>query len=333
MKVIIETGIPFAWAHGGTTTLVQEVDAGLRRQGIEVEFCRWWDEDQRADVYLGFGPITHRHLFAKKQGMAIVNYMFLDSFTNRNAFELFVRWAVIAAALNVSRDVVTGLGWNYARIADATIYPSQADALLGKNLFGAPLTRAHVILHGVSQAFLTAGITATHAGDYLVSVSTIHPRKNTVLLARLALASRTPIVFVGKPYEDGDPYFHEFMQLVDGKYVRYKGFVTEEQKIDLLCNARGFVLLSRQESGCIAVLEAYATGCRVLLPNRRWATPLYAGHASFCSINCFATATRQLHRFYEVEPNLPVFPVKTWDAVALEYARVLKSVLPASRAR
>lgn len=327
MKVIIEADIPFAWAHGGLTTLVREIHNGLKQCGLEVDYCRWWDENQWADVYLGFGPLTPRHQFAKQRGMAIVNYVFLDSFSRRNAADLWLRALVIATALKFGRNVVAGLGWNYAEIADASIYPSQADACLARDLFGAPLSRGHVILHGVPPSFLAAGLTAPHDGEYLLTASTIHPRKNSLLLARLAIASKTPVVFVGKPYDESASYFREFLGLVDGKYVGYEGFVTEERKIELLSHARGFVLLSQQESGCIAVLEAFATGCQVLLSDLRWANPLYAGHASFCSPRSLAQAARQLRSFYDQPVVLPLFPVQSWDSVAREYAQVLRSVV------
>jgi glycosyltransferase involved in cell wall biosynthesis len=296
--------------------------AGLRAQGVAVDYCRWWDEQQQADVYLGFGPITLRHTYAKQRGMAVVNYVFLDSFTRRRQLDLLLRGLVIKTSLRLARNVVAGLGWDYPRIADASIYPSAADARLARQLFGAPLERARVILHGVDSACLTARATASHDQPFLLSAGTIHPRKNSVLLARLARASQTPVCFIGKPYAEDDPYFRQFLQLVDGRSVRYEGFVSEARKIKLLQQARGFVLLSRQESGCIAVLEAFATGCPVLLPCYRWANPLYAGHAIFCRLSRLGEAAAQLRAFFEAPPPQRPFPVQSWEDVAGAYARV-----------
>jgi glycosyltransferase involved in cell wall biosynthesis len=327
MKVIVDAQIPFAWAHGGMTILVQEVVAGLRARGVDVDYCRWWDQEQKSDIYLGFGPLTLKHTYARQKGIAVVNYMFLDSFTRRNQIDLWLRAAVIRASLRLARNFVAGLGWDYARIADASVYPSDADAQLARQLFGAPLNRARVILHGVAPAYLAARQGACHDQDYLLSVSTIHPRKNSLLLARLARASRTPVRFVGKPYAENDPYFREFLQLVDGKYVCYEGFIEEERKIELLRNARGFVLFSQQESGCIAVLEAFATGCPVLLPKSRWANPLYAGHATLCSLTRIGQAAAQLRAFYDAPPVRSPFPVQSWPEVAGAYANVCEEVL------
>ncbi|MCH7632007.1 MAG: glycosyltransferase, partial [Planctomycetes bacterium] len=51
------------------------------------------------------------------------------------------------------------------------------------------------------------------------------------------------------------------------------GYVDEQEKIDTVKNARGFILLSSAESGCIAVLEAFAMGRPAFLPDLDFSQP------------------------------------------------------------
>src|SRR2546430_777095 len=112
-------------------------------------------------------------------------------------------------------------------------------------------------------------------GEFLISIATITSRKNTVLLARAAQLAQVPIVFLGKPLDERDPYFHEFKRMVDGRFVRYPGFVSREEKHRLIRQARGFALLSQFESGCIALYEAAAAGLPLFLAQLPWAARVY----------------------------------------------------------
>ena len=52
VKILIDQQLPFLFAHGGANTQVMQTFLALQRQGVEVEFLRWWDEGQRADLIL-----------------------------------------------------------------------------------------------------------------------------------------------------------------------------------------------------------------------------------------------------------------------------------------
>ena len=208
-------------------------------------------------------------------------------------------------------------------LCDAYIFPTQYDATVGRMLFGTRPEASHIIMHGVSDAYLHRP--ELTRGSYLISTGTIHKRKNTLLLAEAARKANTPIIFVGRPYSH-DQYFKKFLSLVDGTFVQYKGYVTEQEKIDLLQHARGFVSLSLSESGCIAVLEALALNAPVFLPDLGWARGAYHDYASFGTVKNKRKLIKQLKAFYESPKQYPQYPVRSWSEVAKEYLRVLDSV-------
>src|SRR5262249_22789403 len=138
-------------------------------------------------------------------------------------------------------------------------------------------------------------------GDYLISVATIAPRKNSVLVARSARIAQVSVLFLGKPYNEDDPYFKEFTELVDGRLIRYTGFVSRDEKHRLLRGARGFVHMSQYESGCIALYEAAAAGLPLLLPTLPWATGVYqhARDKQFVPIKSPQFLAAKLRKFYD----------------------------------
>ncbi|MBI4396549.1 MAG: glycosyltransferase family 4 protein [Elusimicrobia bacterium] len=325
MKVLFNVEHPAAWAHGGAQVLVENLMKHLPELGVDVEPVRWWDAEQKGDVLSLFcNPRAAVH-YAKRKGLKIVNYVFLDSYSSKTSLGLFARKTFIRGFRTAFDYYATELGWNYPRISDAYVYPSLGDKRLGNYLFGAELERSHVILHGVDDRYFAAA-SGAHDSSHLISVGTIHPRKNTVLLAEMAKELGVPILFIGKPYFEDD-YFRRFKSLVDGKYVLYKGFVEEDEKIDLLSKARGFVLLSLSESGCIAAMEALAAGCPAFLSDLHWAREVYDGTCVFGPLNDRAELKRRLREFFTSPKKLKTFPVSTWKETAGKYLKVYQEVL------
>jgi glycosyltransferase involved in cell wall biosynthesis len=167
--------------------------------------------------------------------------------------------------------------------------------------------------------------------EYLVCLATIHPRKNSVLLAQAAHLAGVPLVFLGKAYAEDDPYFLEFKQCVDGKLVRHAGFHVGEEKNRWLRGARGFVLLSQYESGSVAVYEAAAAGLPLLLSDLPWANKVYrqARNTSFVALSSagkIAPALRAFHAQAHRQPGT-TFPVLTWRQVAERYLEVYHKML------
>lgn len=333
MKVVVWHNLPFSLAHGGFETLTHHVMEGLRELGVEVEPEKWWETNQTGDILQCFGRPTDTYIeLAKAKGYRVSMLDVLDNTASRSSSALWSQKQLTKMVRGLLPGFTNRMGWKAYEKADALqfILPRERD--IAQYLFGAPLHRMHVIPHGLSQGTITElNRPAERSEDYLISAATIDGRKNTVLLAQAAKLAKVPVVFIGKPYSENDPYFKRFLSEVDGCYVRYDGFVSENDKYRLFRHARGFTLLSHYESGCIAVYEAAAAGLPMLLSNTPWATTSYpvTRDIVFTNIETPDVVARELTDFHaraRRKPD-PIFPVMNWRDVAGQYLAIYESIL------
>jgi glycosyltransferase involved in cell wall biosynthesis len=325
--------VPFFLAHGGSQILVEAVMRELGGLGVEVEPARWWDENQKGDVihYFNRPPPTNVDL-ARQKGFKVVMTELLDQTASRGRAQLLAQrsFTKLARAL-LPPGLLLRTGWEVYGQLDAMVYAVEHEWEVAQYLFGARPDRGCIIPHGLEEEALRQLALPQKQEDYLVSVATIHPRKNTVVLAQAAQRARTPVVFLGKPYAGDDPYFLEFKKWVDGKIVRYPGFVSTEEKWRYLRGARGFALLSQFESGCIAVYEAAAAGLPLLLSDLPWASKVYANARAvkFIRLRSVTDIAADLGSFYALAHRQPgtTFPLLTWRQVAEKYANVYQRIL------
>jgi glycosyltransferase involved in cell wall biosynthesis len=335
MKVLFSHGLPFFLAHGGTQTFVESLMRELPALGVEVEPERWWDETQLGDIIHFIGrpsSIVHIRL-AKEKGFKVVLTEFLDQPASRDRLTLFAQRLCIRVARKILGGFAARLAWDAYREFDAMVYSVPHEWETAKYLFNANPDRGFVIPHGIEPSALASLRQPADESDYLISVATITPRKNTHLLAAAAKLARTPVVFVGKPYADDDPYFRRFTAMVDDQYVRYAGFVSDEQKYAYLRRARGFALLSRFESGCIAIYEAAAAGLPLFLSDLPWASKVYgtAKNSRFVTPSTPEHVAKKLLGFYNSAHRLAetTFPLLTWQEVGKRYRAIYERILAA----
>ena len=326
MKILLSHSLPFALAHGGTQTVINELMREYREQGVDADYERWWLDEQPCDVLHTFGrPSTINIQLARKKGIKTVMTEYLDQVSSRPAWYRFLQGNAVRVLGRVSGGGMDRLGWDVYKTLDALVYTTQYEWRVAQSVFGATPDRGHIIPHGLTPAALSALSAPTESGDYLVCVSTIAPRKNSVLLAEAARAARVPVHFMGKPYAE-DAYFRRFLELVDSTYVHYHGFVSEEEKYKRLTRARGFVLLSQFESGCVAVYEAAAAGLPLLLPALPWAQTGYpeAEDLTFLRLGGVQQTAHVLAEFHARSQRRAemTFPVSSWADVARQYLDV-----------
>ncbi len=332
MKVLFSHFLPFFLAHGGSQTLIEELMRGLTALGVEVEPERWWDENQKGDIiHYVARPMLSHVTHAKEKGFKTVLTDLLDGTSNRSRCELLAQRAAIKLIQRFAPGMMYRVAWDVYKEVDAMVFAVSHEFEVAKYLFDAAPDCGQIIPWGMPPEALAALAQPQPEEDYLLSIATIAPRKNSVALARAAREAEVPVVFTGKPYSDQDFYFREFKSLVDGKFVRYAGFVSEEEKRKLLRGARGFVLLSRLESGCIAVYEAAAAGLPLLLSDRPWARYGYPGAdpIHFVRLGSQSAAVKALREFYPTAHRLnrTTFPILTWQQVAEKYLAIYRRLL------
>jgi glycosyltransferase involved in cell wall biosynthesis len=318
MKVLFNCHIPFMLAHGGAQVQIGQTKAALEQIGVETAFLEWWNEEQTGDILHHFGAVPVEMIRqARKKGWKVVNTILLSETCNRPRSALLLRRVLIRAAMAAPLTQTFQLHWHSFRLCDRVLVSLEAEKQILVRSYGVQERAVRKVPLGLREAFLKAG-PGPRTGDYLISHGTIAPVKNSVELARLALEARVPVLFVGKPFAEGDSYWEEFRRLVDNKYVRHQPHVASEvEMIGLLQRARGFVLKSRFENWSLAAHEAAACGLPLLLPDLPWSRERFGPQASYFPRKGPSQAAA-LRSFYEQSPGAPPPKVRlySWNEVA-----------------
>ncbi len=332
MKVLFSHSLPFFLAHGGSQTLIEALMRELANLGVQVEPVRWWDENQTGDIihYVG-RPTTNSIRLAHEKKFKVVMTDLLDQTASRSRPRLFLQRTAIRTVRTAARGLAGIFSWGIYKEIDAMVFAVGHEWEVAQYLFDAHPQRGYIIPHGLEDEALKQLAAPAPEEDYLVSCATIHPRKNSLLLAQAARLAKVPIVFLGKPYSPDNDYFLCFSELADGQYVRYPGFVSEAEKYRYLRGARGFALLSQFESGCISVYEAAAAGLPLFLSDLPWAAKSYpqAKNLQLAKLQTAGQIASDLGRFYQAAHRRreTTFPVLSWREVAREYLRIYEKVM------
>lgn len=284
MRVLLHCDSPFFLAHGGAQIQIEQTKQGLEQLGVEVDWMRWYDGDQKADLINFFGTASLQHLsLCRKKGIKTIITTLLTGSCNRSDLRLNLQGAIIKSLLKApaGQDLISRMGWKAYGLCDRNVVGLEAEKQVLKRMFGVPQSAISIVPLGLSDAFRNAA-KSDRSGNHLICPGTITERKNSVLLAELARAAEVPILFVGKPYSTNDPYWRKFAALIDNKHVLYVDHISgEHQLIELYQKSRGCVVLSWYENWCLVAHEAAACGLPVLLPDQRWSRERFGEDAAY----------------------------------------------------
>lgn len=334
MKVLLDHPSPFLLAHGGFQIQIEQTKSALEAIGVDVEYLRWWDEKQRGDVIHYFGrPPAWQIEFARPKGIRVVMAELLTGQGSRSRAQL-LRQRIFMRLLQRVAPVsfIERFNWSSYRLADACVALTPWEAHLMSYLFGAPRERVHVVPNGVEEVFLKSQ--PTPRGPWLICTATITERKRVVELAEAAVAARTPLRIVGRPYAESDAYAHRLSVLAQQhpQWIRYEGAIADRGNLARAYQeARGFVLLSSRESLSLSALEAAACGCPLLLSDLPWARTVFGEQASYCPLASVSRTASVLRRFYDAGQTVksPFRPM-TWIGVAEQLKKIYTAVLSTS---
>jgi glycosyltransferase involved in cell wall biosynthesis len=330
MKVLFDHAQPFLLAHGGVQIQIEQTKLALIRAGIDAEFVRWWDEEQRGDAIHYFGAVPQNYLsLARQKGIPVVLTAYFSSTCNRSDFRLRVQGMLIRGLLALPGwySVKTQLQWHTYREARQIVVGLEAERRVLEEVYGVPASRINVVPLGLDEASLTAR-PAGRKGNYLISVGTIRDVKRSVELAKLARAAEVTILFVGNPYSERDPYWKQFQTLIDNRFVRYQRHIVNRAEVmNLLSDARGFVLFSEYENWSLAAHEAAACELPLLLPDLKWSRERFGTHATYFKRRDDTANTQILRRFYLSACDLPSPQTQrhSWDDVARQLMKIYET--------
>jgi glycosyltransferase involved in cell wall biosynthesis len=331
MKVLIDHPSPFLLSHGGFQVQIEQTYGALRDVGISVEYLRWWDDRQSGDIIHYFGrPGAHYVMMAHNKGMRVVLAELLTGLGSRSRRVLPFQKAVISLARTALPAMITGrFSWDVYSMVEASIAGTPWEAHLMSYMYGAPAAKVRVVPNGVEEVFRQ--IPAASRGQWLVCTATITERKRVLELAQAALAARTPVWIIGRPYADSDPYAQRFFTLArqNPKIVRYEGPVSDRAQLARIYReARGFVLLSTMESLSLSSGEAAACECPMLLSDLPWARTTYKDYASYCPIASISRTAACLKQFYDSAPQLKIPPKPpSWVDIGQQFKAIYAGIL------
>jgi glycosyltransferase involved in cell wall biosynthesis len=332
MKILFDCGVPFSFAHGGAQIQIEQTKAALESLGGEVDWFKWWDGNQTGEIIHVFGrPALFWVQLAKKAGRKVVIGDLLGAQGSRTFRQKLPQMMAVKIDRLSGGRLARRLGWEAYRLADRCIFLTEWEKTVAHQIYGCPLDKSAVIPNGVEEVFfLPKGEAAKPRDPWLVCTVTITERKRAVELARAATLAKVPVWIIGKPYAEDDPYYQEFLRVVRGSegFVRFEGPVYDRGRMaEIYQTARGFVLLSREESLSLSALEAAAAGCPALLSALPWAETVFGQHAEYCPVASPESMAKHLKDFYETAPKMVnlLHPI-TWRGVAeklmLEYQQI-----------
>jgi glycosyltransferase involved in cell wall biosynthesis len=332
MKVLIDHPSPFLLSHGGFQIQIEQTKAALEKSGVDVEYLRWWDDSQRADIIHFFGKPNMGYVgFAHRKGIKLVLSELLTAMGSRSAGVRKVQKIATAVAEKFLPLTITSrFAWEAYRSMDAVVSLTEWEGFLMHDMFGVNAKKIHVVPNGVEQVFLNSP--RRERGKWLVSTVTITERKRVVELAEAAVAAKTPLWIIGKPYFDADPYGKRFMEIYSQNkgLIRYEGAISDRVRMaEIYREARGFVLLSTMESLSLSALEAAACECPQLLSDLPWAKTVFKESVEYCPVTKNSSITASaLRRFYDATSSMRI-PTKpaTWLDVAEQLKSVYQSII------
>jgi glycosyltransferase involved in cell wall biosynthesis len=337
MKVLFDHPWPFALAHGGLQIQIEQTKAALGRRGVEVEYLRWWDDQQKGQIIHYFGRPGGAYIdFAQGKGIKVIAAELLTGLGSRSNKARFMQKALMRATQKVLPPTLWNrMAWDSYQKADACVALTAWEGSLMQSMFGAQAAKVHVIPNGVEEIFFKSSTDETIKPEahYLVCTASIHPRKRVLELAQAAALAKVPLWIIGKPYSESERYYLRFLELQkeNASMIRYEGAISDRARLAKIYHqARGFVLLSAMESLSLYALEAAASKCPLLLSDLPWARTVFRADATYANGSVPPEILAPvLRKFFDEAPSLKTsFQPLNWDEVAerLEalYVQLLK---------
>jgi len=335
VKVLFDHPNPFLLAHGGFQTQIEQTKKALEASGVEVEWLRWWDDQQKGDLIHYFGRAHPDYIRqAQAKGMKVVMSELLTGLGSRSAMarKLQKLFMIVAGGL-LPKEFTARLCWDAYQLADASIALTSWEKKLMIDMFSAKPDRVHVVPNGVEEMFFRnqKSIIQTQTSKHLVCAATITERKRVVELAEAAILAQVPVWVIGEPYSKGDPYYKKFVSVVESSkgLVKYEGGISDRAKMATIYkSASGFVLFSSMESLSLSALEAAAGNCPLLLADLPWAKSTFGNGARYCQLGSREQESRALKDFYKRIDKAPRAPLPCrWSGIGAQLKLIYESLL------
>ncbi len=315
---------------GGKQVHAEKLYTFLKEIDVDVEYENWYDPKIKGEIVHFFGFNDFNKIKAlKNKGYKLIYTHIMDGLTNQSKSKLFYH-SLKNKLINLLPHKFNAIfPWKALDYFDAIVYMHENDRNTAVKLYNIDKNKTYIIPHAVDSLDKFKG-DIHNTEKFLVSVGSIVERKNIITTSNLCIKNNIPLKIIGHPFDKNSTYFKSFISLIKNTNVEYLGFLCEEEKLETLKKAAGFVLLSKGESGCISVYEAAATGLPLLLSDLPWAKGYEnPKNINYCSIVNLDKASKTLNDFFENcnRENCPTFTVHTWKEISEMYKKIYKSIL------
>lgn len=311
MNVKIDcNAVPIFLAHGGAATQIYGTLEGIRQNGVNADFSKWWEGKAEVDIIHYFGIPNQEYLsFAKGKNIPIVSTNLFTAACNRSYLRMTIQglgWKICESLgkIPIVRNFITNGIPELLRQCDKCIVGLESERQVLMKTYRVPAEKIIIVPLALDKAYFEP-LPKVQKKQWLINTGTITPRKRSLELAQMAHEAKVPILFVGKPYDGSSKYWHDFKEKIDNDLVRHIAHTDDVSKmIELLLSAKGFVLYSDYENWCLSAHEAAACGLPLLLPDQAWSRERFGEQCSYFSSRNKKRNIVELKRFYQEAASL-----------------------------
>jgi len=331
--VLFDHPNPFLLAHGGFQTQIEQTKKALEASGVEVEWLRWWDNEQKGNLIHYFGRAHPSYIKqAQGKGMKVVMSELLTGLGSRKTSARTAQKMIMNLARGLlPKEFTARLCWDSYQLVDASIALTSWEKKLMVEMFSAKPEKVHVVPNGVEEIFFCKSESKSEKSKYLVCTATITERKRVLQLAKAAIIAQVPVWIIGEPYSKEDLYYKKFISAVERSkgVVEYEGGISDRGKMATIYKgASGFVLFSSMESLSLSALEAAAGNCPLLLADLPWARSTFGDGVTYCRLGSAEQESRALKNFYKSIDKAPRAPLPCrWSEVGALLKQIYESLL------
>jgi glycosyltransferase involved in cell wall biosynthesis len=292
MRVLFWTYPTAFQAPGGGETILLKTREYLEKLGVQVDLFDQWSTKLRDYPLVHCFHSGHPEFWEAVKETAARLVVTPTHWPTTDAKIRLWRWLkrrgrVLAAVRGPYKDI----GYYYS-LADALLPSSQTEVELLAHYCGVPRDKMTVVRNGAEPRFVGADpqlfVERYGLRDFVVCVARIMPRKNQLRIVRALKGWDVPVVLIGVPDPDAREYFEQ-CQKEAGQNVHFRGWLDHESALlpSALAAARVFLMPSEVDIAPVAVVEAAAAGCRLVV------TPVGSAPEYYGESACYVDPTSE----------------------------------------
>lgn len=305
----------------------------LETVGIEAELFRWYDANQKGDIFHFFGrvPIGLLHL-SRQKNMRVVFNDSLAGFYPSRGLKRQVQKLLRRFAQRILPDQVTGnFAWESYRQTDACILATEWEAQLAAEVFGADRQKLHVVRDGVEAGLL--GFATPKRDDWLLIKADFSTGGWTTKMVNAAIQANIPLKILIR--KEDEPRAEKLTEMVFNQQIIRIEKVDPglESWASALRSGRGLVLAGQSECVPQLALDAAACECPMLANDTKAMRVVFGESMRYYQLgDSIPKLARLLRQFYDEASQMSgAAKPLTWEQTASRIRGIYEALPNTSR--